>query len=144
MKKQSAFAQFRYATGRAGVLAICLALCALGLSLPANAQDRPSAAIITFDAPGAGTTAPPQGTTPAAINPAGVITGNYFDSGNHIHCFLRAPDGTFTTIDAPGAGTGSGQGTIPTVNNPSGTITGFYIDASGVSHGFLRVPRRPR
>jgi len=45
---------------------------------------------------------------------------------------------TFTTFDAPGAGTGSGQGTFPTAINTEGAITGYYTDASNVEHSFLR------
>ena len=45
---------------------------------------------------------------------------------------------TFTTFDAPGAGTGSYQGTYPFAINPEGAITGLYVDASNMYHGFLR------
>ena len=41
-------------------------------------------------------------TAPYSINPAGAITGVY-DDGTRNHGFLRAPDGTFTTFDIPGA-----------------------------------------
>src|SRR5947209_6920721 len=34
--------------------------------------------------------------------------------------------GTFTTFDAPGAGTGSHQGTRAFAINPAGAITGYY------------------
>ncbi|SRR5713226_5265785 len=65
----------------------------------------------------------------------GAITGPYFTSfGNH--GFLRAPDGTFTTFDAPGAV----FGTRPSSINPAGAITGSYTDASFGGHGFLRAP----
>src|SRR5947209_2223191 len=47
---------------------------------------------------------------------------------------------TFTTFDAPGAGTGPGQGTFATSLNPAGAITGYYADANSVFHGFLRAP----
>ena len=53
------------------------------------------------------------------------------------HGNLRAPDGSFTTFDAPGAGTGPGQGTYVDGIDPAGTIAGSYVDASGASHGFL-------
>jgi hypothetical protein len=53
---------------------------------------------------------------------------------------VRASDGTITTFDVPGAGTGPFQGTIPLCNNPVDAITGYYIDASDVTHGFLRTP----
>jgi hypothetical protein len=56
------------------------------------------------------------------------------------HGFLLAPDGTITTFDAPGAGTGAFQGTFTSQNNPGDAITGFYIDANNVYHGFLRTP----
>src|SRR5262245_32696997 len=46
--------------------------------------------ITTFDAPGA-STGPGQGTLPFAINPAGLITGYYLDTGNVFHGFLRSP-----------------------------------------------------
>ena len=100
---------------------------------------RPEPTITTFDAPGAGT-GPGQGTQPFAINPAGLITGFYFDAGDAIHGFLRTPDGTIGTIDVPGAGTGPGQGTTPFSITPAGAIAGRYVDASDVFHGFLRTP----
>ena len=95
-------------------------------------------AIITFDAPGAGT-GPGQGTTPYAINPAGTIMGSYLDASNVYYGFLRARDSTITTFAAPGAGTGPYQGTQPFSINPARTITGVYQDASGAYHGFLRT-----
>ena len=67
-----------------------------------------------------------------------MIEGYYLDAGNVFHGFVRARQGTITTFDAPGAGTGPGQGTLPESINPSGEITGFYTDSSGLSHGFLR------
>ena len=100
MREQLAFAQFGAAARRIGALALCLALCALGPGLSANAQDR-QATIITFDAPGS-----IEGTFPQGITPAGAITGFYFDAIGAFHGFLRARDGTFTLFDAPGAGTG--------------------------------------
>jgi hypothetical protein len=65
---------------------------------------------------------------------------------------------TFTTIDAPGAGTGSGQGTfgvavntagtiagsynlgtLPCSINAAGVVAGHYDDPNGARHGFLRA-----
>src|SRR5205807_3166206 len=67
-------------------------------------------AIITFDAPGAGT-GPGQGTIPYAINQASTIAGSDLDASNVYHGFLRAAGGTITVFDAPGAGSGPCQGT---------------------------------
>jgi hypothetical protein len=108
--------------------------------------------IFAFEAPGAGTEPGPlaqfctlefdcQGTYPTSINDFGVITGDYVDSNNVFHGFLRNFDGTFTDFDATGADTtDSFYGTIPENINDFGAITGYYLDASGVYHGFLRSP----
>lgn len=45
---------------------------------------------------------------------------------------------TFTSFDAPGAGTTTGQGTFPVAINSEGVIAGWYFDSSFVSHGFVR------
>ena len=75
------------------LLAICLVFCWLGFSGKAHA-----ATFTTIDPPGS------IYTYPWSINPAGAITGNYYDAtGTGPHGFLRAPDGTFTTFDIPGA-----------------------------------------
>src|SRR6202047_1584800 len=70
-----------------------LALSTLGLSRSASAQ---KSAFTTFDPPGS------IETIPNSMNRSGAITGYYFD-GNIFHGFLRSPDGTFTTVDFPGA-----------------------------------------
>jgi uncharacterized membrane protein len=93
-----------------------------------------------FDAPGAGNSPnayPIQGTQAFSINPALVVVGYYTDTNSITHCFLRAPNGTFASIDPPGS-LGSTD-TFPIVINPAGTITGNYGDTSGF-HGFLRAP----
>src|SRR5262249_21425603 len=101
---------------------------------------RPLAAgtFITFDIPDA-----TNGTFPVGINPAGVITGTYFDASFVSHCFVRAKNGTITTFDVPGAvnGTEAGSGKVggPPINQ-AGAITGTYFDANFVGHGFLRAP----
>lgn len=93
-------------------------------------------AILSFDAPGAAT-GPNQGTLVAtnALNPEGAIVGWYIDADYADHGFLRAPDGTITTIDVPGAAL-----TIVGGITPAGAITGYSADASSVLHGFLRAP----
>src|ERR1039457_3632752 len=47
---------------------------------------------------------------------------------------------TFTTIDAPGAGTGPNQGTYAFSINTAGAITGYYINRRGSYYGFVRSP----
>src|SRR5208337_755816 len=45
----------------------------------------------------------------------------------------------FITIEAPGAGKGSGQGTAALQISPSGVIVGQYSDANSVFHGYVRA-----
>jgi hypothetical protein len=120
-------------------LAMYLILYTLG-SLSADAQETH---IITFDAPGADTTAGDyNGTLALGINDLGTITGTYADVNDVYHGFLRSADGSFTTFQAPGADTtpGSYNGTLPISINDLGVITGNYYDANGFGHGFLREP----
>jgi hypothetical protein len=46
---------------------------------------------------------------------------------------------TFTTFDAPGAGTGAYEGTFGGGINTAGVIAGYYNDASDVYHGYVRA-----
>lgn len=101
-----------------------------------------------FDDPNAGT-GQYQGTgcpgCALGFNQWGAIAGPYIDENYVQHGFVRSPDGTFTTFDAPGAGTGEGQGTgcpsdCPTSLNDFGAITGNYIDTNYQLHGYLRTP----
>lgn len=46
---------------------------------------------------------------------------------------------TFTTFDAPGAGSQSDQGTTARNINSSGTITGYYTNDNKTYHGFARA-----
>jgi predicted membrane protein len=96
--------------------------------------------ITTFDAPGAGTD-PGEGTfmfIPVPINPMGTITGYYLDASFVAHGFVRHADGTITTFDVPGAGTGPGQGTVGSGISPAGVIAGSYVDSNNVIHGIVR------
>jgi hypothetical protein len=120
---------------------------ALGIALiafSASAQIRKSAdQIITFNAPGAGTTVTSiygTGTWAFGINDAGAITGWYLDANVLHHSFLRAPDGRITRLDVPYAGTGFCQGTTAWFINQEGAVTGAYIDTGNVFHGFLLDP----
>ena len=67
---------------------------------------------------------------PSGITPADAITGSFNDGFTINHGFLRARDGTVTTFDVPGAGTGFNQGTAPLCINPAGVIMGLYIDTN--------------
>jgi uncharacterized membrane protein len=99
--------------------------------------------VTTFDPPGEG----PYGIgcaadCPIGLNDLGAITGIYLDANNVYHGFVRSPDGTFTTFDAPGADLTPNDfnGTFPYSINDWGVITGYYIDKNNVSHGFLLLP----
>jgi hypothetical protein len=104
---------------------MCL-IAALALTVQTSAEKN---RFTTIDPPGSTLT------SPSAINPAGLITGHYVDARGQCHGFLRAADGTFTTIDPPW----SVFWTSPMSINPAGVITGFYGDASEVQHGFLQA-----
>jgi len=98
-----------------------------------NAHER---RIITFDAPGADTTAQSyNGTIPAGVNSFGAVTGTYYDVNGVGHGFLRSPEGDYTRIDPPGT-----VYTQATAINDLGVIAGDYTDAAGNEHGFLRSP----
>jgi len=109
---------------------------------------EPSGKLSTFDAPGAGSGAY-QGTgCPGCnfgVNLWGAIAGSFTDANNAWHGFLRSPQGTFTTFEATGSGSGAYQGTgcysdCPMGLNDFGVITGSYSDSNSVQHGFLRTP----
>src|SRR5262245_18836204 len=103
------------------------------------AGGMPQPTIITIDAPGAGT-GPFLGTQSLAINPAGVITGEYADASNALHGFVRATNGAITSFDVPGGGTGSDEGTFVWCINPGGVIAGDVIDPGfSAVHGFVRA-----
>jgi hypothetical protein len=138
MKSKTNKASLRgMAPGRALLVLFAVSLATSGFVLSANANEGKTA-IITFDAPGAGTGFF-QGTQGFAISPQGTITGLCIDSGNVSHGYVRARDGTFVTFNAPGAGTGSGQGTLAFSISPNGTITGYYFDSGSVVHGYVRA-----
>ena len=119
-----------------GVLVICFALSALGLTVSASVQKK--ATFTTFDVPAA------SSTVPASINPGGVVTGYYFDASSINHGFLRGRDGSMTTFDDPNA-----SSTVPTSINPAGLITGYIstgdcppdmVCEDTHTYGFLRSP----
>ena len=98
-------------------------------------------AIVTFDAPGAGTGNNASGivSVPTGINNRGDIVGYYLDSGAPFagtHGFVRWANGTFTTFDDPSANS-SPVSTVPNAISDTGVIVGSYSDTV-TSHGFLR------
>jgi hypothetical protein len=68
------------------------------------------------------------------INDVGAVTGEFLDGNQFAYGFLRASDGTFTTFDAPGSGTGSFIGTIPARINAGGVVVGTFYDTNFVLH----------
>ena len=81
-----------------------------------------------------------QGTNVASfsgINPEGAVVGEYFDSANVAHAYLRHPHGKIDEFNDPKAGP-DGGGTLGI--NANGEIWGWYIDAHTVFHGYLRSP----
>jgi hypothetical protein len=114
-------------TGLVSAFALYLAPCMEGQDVSTNAHER-EATFIEFDVPGS------SFTEPIGINPAGEISGAYFDINFVAHGFLRARDGTITTFDPP-----AGFQIDPSFSaiNPAGGITGTYCDAI-TCHGFLR------
>jgi len=77
-------------------------------------------------------------TQPNAINPAGTVTGQFFDVRGVSHGFLRTSDGTITVFDPPGS-----FFTSSNAINPAGTVVGLFGTTpnfpAGV-RGFLRAP----
>ena len=87
----------------------------------------------SFDVPGA------EATVPSDIDERGQVVGAYFDRETQVvHGFLRAVDGTITTIDAPG----SLFLTQAVGINERGDIVGYWLDegAGNVARGFVRRP----
>jgi hypothetical protein len=92
---------------------------ALLLVLMATATAACAQTIITFDMPNS------ISTQPVAINPRSQITGSYVDAVAQ-HGFLRQPDGTLTSFDAPiGFPGGARVDTSVTSINAAGQITGY-------------------
>jgi hypothetical protein len=78
----------------------------------------------------------PNGTNASLITPHGLIVGTYFDANFTSHVFLRAKDGTYTTLVVPGAAGFTGG----LVCNTEGAIAGGFFDSSFNNYGFLRAP----
>lgn len=89
--------------------------------------------ITPFDAPNVG-----QGTYVSGLNASGQVSGVYADLNYRWHGLMRATDGTLTTFDVPGEGTGEGQGPITAYINDAGQVAGYYYDSNNITHGYLR------
>lgn len=125
MLSQSVFSRFgpRFAVSLGFLLGICI------LDLAASAQEGRT---VSFDAPGADTTAGDfNGTYPSGINAWGTIAGAYQSADTVLHGFVRSRAGKFSRFQAPGADTtpGSYHGTYPNSINDLGVVTGYYADA---------------
>lgn len=72
-----------------------------------------------------------DGSHATGINKWNSIVGWYGDSNRMLHGFKRFSNGTYSTLDYPGA-----QETMPAGINDSGTIVGTFSDAAG-GHGFI-------
>ena len=75
------------------------------------------------------------GGPPPSINPTGAIAGTYVAPGFVEHGFLRTPDGSFTTIDYPGA-----FFTEALAINPGGVIAGDFCNKVTCFQGYVRSP----
>jgi hypothetical protein len=73
----------------------------------------------------------PRGTFVNGVNKWKTTVGYYIDSNRLAHGFKRYSDGTFITLDYPGA-----SETHPTAINNNGVIVGSYYDGNG-THGFI-------
>ena len=95
-----------------------------------------------FDVPGAAVpngSGDPHGTVLFGIDAAGDAVGMFTKGTRVDHGFVRTKAGSFTTFDAPGAGTGRNQGTVPVAFDASGGTLGFYLDGNYLYHGFHRT-----
>lgn len=64
----------------------------------------------------------------------GAVNGPYLDGNNKQHGWVRYPNGTIQTFDAPGAQATFGGG----INN-LGVIAGGFLDTSTIFHGLIRA-----
>jgi probable HAF family extracellular repeat protein len=108
------------------IRSVVLLSAALGIFV----ASEPAAAglkFISFDVLGATLT------RPTSINSLGAVAGYYNDKNGNAQGFVRAPDGTFTTITRKGAAATYVYGI-----NDAGTVVGGYL-SGGVYHAFLRT-----
>lgn len=118
---------------RLNTIIACLLTVAAVVASPArNGQ----ATFVSFDVPGSSNASGATNAFPLDINAGGDIVGRYA-GGGRTHGFLRTADGTFTTIDYPGA-----LFTFAGGINAEGVIVGTYAMVAVPGplterHGFL-------
>jgi hypothetical protein len=98
---------------------------AFAFTLTASAQTTKS-----FEVAGSGS-AGAEGTIVYAINAAGTMVGEYIDSSDTGHAYMRK-DAVDTVLDIPGSTESDALGI-----NTAGVITGAYADSAGVAQGFV-------
>jgi len=113
----------------ANAITACFLTVAAVAPSPAQTAQAPAGTFMSFDVPG-------SGAFPLDTNAGGDIVGR-FAGGGQTHGFLRSADGTFTTIDYPGA-----LFTVASGINSEGAIAGWYAMANVPGplterHGFL-------
>jgi len=117
------FATRQTGAARALLLAsVCAAL--VTASAPAVAKR----VYVTFDFPGA------SQTLAFVVNRNVEVAGDWIDADQVEHGYLRAADGTISSIDAPGA-----MYTEVGDMNDSQLVVGGFVDQSNALHGFLRA-----
>jgi probable HAF family extracellular repeat protein len=117
---------------------LSLAALALGAPLTALAQDIP---LTIFDAPGA---TGDSYTAASGVNDAGVIVGFEDSTGSPLG-FVRATDGTFTSLTVPGAGFTilgdiSNNGQMTGQFGPAGFAMRHAFITDGTSFTYFDVP----
>lgn len=120
---------FAHVLSRPLGLPIAYVLAGLWCVAPGSAEDHDTSksTYISFQVSGS------LATGPVAINNALTVAGNYTDSNEVSHGFVRDAHGTITSFDAPGS-----IFTFVTGIYSAGVITGYYF-ANGY-HGFVRDP----
>ncbi len=113
------------------------------LARPESSGTSGNYTITVIDEPSAGTSAL-EGTIVFAVNASGGMTGGYSDVVGIVHGFVYA-DQTFTSFDAPNAGSsppsGWFQGTTGIGIDTAGDVVGISADSNNAFHGVLRVAK---
>jgi len=92
--------------------------------------DEPEASTSVGTAPCVGSIG---GTSALSINNKGYIGGHYWDTSYNEHGFIRAPSGTFITVNVPGAYQTAGV----EINNANVAVGHWVTDTSCDDEGFI-------